>query len=645
MSKQVYEEALADVKKIKEVAEANAQRAVLDVVVPRIRDLIENELLREYGGHDDEDDEASDFAAPGSVPPEGDLMTDLVSVSPAVDLNATDPAITSPDAEGKVTLDIDAMCADPAGVPVEAPMMGAPNEYEINLESLSALSPVLNATKNGAVKELELRIYRLGEMIDKFKGAGVLIKESNGYKTKITQMISRVEDIYDYLQESIVDSTKKNLYETKLESYFKELNKLQGLTMSKKSNKQTMSEADVTLKLTGLPDDVDLDSVGVDLITGEEDDEFGGDDAEGSDEAPGDGEDMDLGDLDLGGSENGSEGEEDMGENLRLSDDTIVEIDENMLRREIARIKKLREEAVPSTKGSGPGSTVDNFGGGSDEGDPLDAEIVDLSPAKAARPLGEADDDLDESDDQDDDDDRDDDLDEADYMDQVGNRRTGDEFGADVADGHETPKQDMPYAESVSRRLAFEKKLQERAKTRARAIKSEAAKSNSRQKVAALKKEYAQVATRFNESLARAKKLNRLMAEAKKSKGSNQNGGSTRSAGTGTENALRNKLAETNLINAKLMFTNKLLQSESLTSRAKAQVIEQLDSATTVREAKLVYESLARALGGTSRSVNENRDRKVLGSSSRATRPASTQAVNEGYEADRWARLAGINKQ
>jgi hypothetical protein len=642
MSKQLYEEALADVKKIKEVAEANAQRAVLDVVVPRIRDLIENELLREHNVDDDE------FAKPGSVAPDNDdLITDLVSPATRSE-EIGDSAIAPPDAEGKVTLDIDAMCADPAGVSIDAPMMGAFNndEYEINLESLAALSPVLNATKNGAAKEFELRVYRLGEMINKFKGAGALIQESNGYQVKIAQMISRVEDMYDYLQGSIVDSAKKNLYETKLESYFKELNKLQGLTMSKKHNKKTMNEADVTLKLTGLPDDVDLDSVGVDLITGEEDDldvDSSDDvDSEESDEDTDDefGSDMDLGDLDMGGSE---QGEEDMGENLRLSDDTIVEIDENMLRREIFRIKKLREEAVPSTAGHAPsGKELDDFGGGSDEGSPFDVDMPDLSPAKAARPLGEADDeDMDEADQMDESDAEE--MDEAD-MDEVGNRRSGQDFGTDVSNGHETPKQNMPYAESVSRRLSFEKKLQERAKSRAKSIKLEASKSKSKLKVEALKKEYAQVSKRFNESLARANKLNRLVAEsAKKSNRSNQNGGSSRSAAT--ENALRNKLAETNLINAKLMFTNKLLQNESLTSRAKAQVIEQLDSATTVREAKLVYESLNKALGGTSKSVNENRDRKVLGSSSRTTRPASTQAINEGYEADRWARLAGINKQ
>ena len=47
MSKQLYEEALADVKKLKEIAEDSAKKALIEAVSPRIRDLIETELLRE----------------------------------------------------------------------------------------------------------------------------------------------------------------------------------------------------------------------------------------------------------------------------------------------------------------------------------------------------------------------------------------------------------------------------------------------------------------------------------------------------------------------------------------------------------------------------------------------------------------------
>jgi hypothetical protein len=106
-------------------------------------------------------------------------------------------------------------------------------------------------------------------------------------------------------------------------------------------------------------------------------------------------------------------------------------------------------------------------------------------------------------------------------------------------------------------------------------------------------------------------------------------------------------LAETNLFNVKLVYANRILQLEGLTSRQKSQVIKQLDGVKTVREAKLVYESLTQTLGGSSKStVTEGADRKVLGSASRATRPAATsQSLNEGYEAERWAQLAGITKR
>src|SRR5690606_16290212 len=75
---------------------------------------------------------------------------------------------------------------------------------------------------------------------------------------------------------------------------------------------------------------------------------------------------------------------------------------------------------------------------------------------------------------------------------------------------------------------------------------------------------------------------------------------------------LRNKLSESNLNNVKLAYANKTLQSESLTKRQKAQVIRKLDDAKTVRECKLVYESVARAVG-TRRQAPLSEGRQVLG--------------------------------
>ena len=102
-------------------------------------------------------------------------------------------------------------------------------------------------------------------------------------------------------------------------------------------------------------------------------------------------------------------------------------------------------------------------------------------------------------------------------------------------------------------------------------------------------------------------------------------------------------MAETNLFNAKLLYSNKLLQNESLTSKQKAQVVARIDEAKSEREVKLVYESVAKKLSE-ARNINESAGRQVLGSASRVTRSAGAQPINEGIEAGRWAKLAGITK-
>jgi len=677
MSKQLYEEALADVKKVKQVAEDNAKRAVLEAVTPRIREFIDNALLGEPM-----DDEAP--AEPGAPAPEGELMTDLVAIDPTagVPVGNAGPAagVGPPDASGKVTLDLDGMCSTEPGTPVPPPMFGAPpgledtdalgagappglgpqggpdQEFEISLESIEALRP-LAARRRPTLAEA---IARLVEQVKAFKSAGRIVRSSRGYRVQIAQMISRVEDMYDHVQEKVTDRARKGSYENLLEASFRDLNKLQeSTTMSQKTKKGQMNEADLTLKLTGLPDDVEdaLDDVAVDLVTGDEEgeDELGGDEL-GDDEEGGD----DLGDLDFGGDQ-GQEGGDQM-ESRRLSDDTIVEIDEKMLKREIARMRNIREnhtgtggsETKPQSWGNGA-DHFDSFGGGKDEGEFDEQDIVDKSPAPGALPLGEADEDLDEAQDQMDEQDQemdeaDQDLDESDLDQAIDPNGKGGNNSQPKNAQARTPGDSFAVTRQEGlKRLGFEKKLQERAKARAVALKKEATlprTAKNAKRLSEVKKEYALVARRFNESVTRAKKITQLVATAtRKLQEARSNSGAARPAEVQADDSLRKKLAETNLFNAKLLYTNKLLQNEQLTTRQKAQVIKQLDTAKTVREAKLVYESLASTLAGSARPVTEGRDRTVLGSGSRATRPASTAALNEGYEAERWAQLAGITRR
>lgn len=113
-------------------------------------------------------------------------------------------------------------------------------------------------------------------------------------------------------------------------------------------------------------------------------------------------------------------------------------------------------------------------------------------------------------------------------------------------------------------------------------------------------------------------------------------------------NALRGmkkQLSEMNLFNAKLLYANKLMQNRDLSIKQQKHIVESLDEAGTLNEAKLLFESLSKSLSRPSKqggSLNESSNRRVLGSASRSVR--SAQSMNEGVALDRWATLAGIKK-
>ena len=648
MSKQLYEEALADVRKVKEVAEDNAKREIMKVVVPRIREMIETELLGlgETEEEDDSSDEDSktDVTAPGSAPLDGQLMTDG-GTSP--DAEAAQ-AISTPDDEGKVTLELDAL-PGPSGEESTDEVEDG-EELELNSEAVFALSQLVSEAGEAEVIK---RLVKIDEAIQRCKK-----NHSNVKQDKIAEMISYVENMYEYVQESMGASKHKNDLEVRLEQFYKDLNTLkEQKNMSTKKQIKKLNEADVTLKLTGLPDDVDLDTVGVDLITGEEEevtgeDELGGEGEEGTEEGGEDGDELELSDLEGGeeGTEEGEE-EEEMGESVKLSNDTVIEIDEGMLRREIKRMRALREEAEtkPNSWGNKPGKKqLATFGGAKDEGDALDQDIEDAAEVVEGYDSADEDaDDLDEITITDDVDEGamcgDDDLDESEELDQIGDKRTRDDIGGSETTAPTVDK-DNPAnrMESVQRRLSFEKRLQERSRRRALALKLEAARSTGR-KLAVIKAQYKQTSKRFAESVVRSKKLLSLVTEIRQ--GVSSNSASRQPADKKAEAVLRNKLAEANLFNAKLLYTNRLLQNESLSARQKSQVIERLDEAHSEREVKLVYESIVKTLSGPAKQISENADRRVIGSGSRPMRSASTQQVlNEGIESSRWAKLAGINK-
>lgn len=521
MSKQLYEEALADVRATREAITADAKRALVEALAPRIQNLVEKALMNDLSEDSTEDEEI--IVDDGTTEVEDALAGNAASS----DMSTADIMSTNP--------------------PVPAPSFDE--------------------------EAFESRLAKVESEASELKGASKKLRENRAFPNVLSRTISELDDMYGYVQESVSDPERKAAYEGRLEATFGTLTQIQE-TVNEMS-KQTINEEDLTLKLTNLPDEIDLDNVGIDLIT---DDEAEGEDDAAADAASGaEGDELDL---DFGGGDDDLD-DVSMGESAEMDDDTVVEIDENMLRAEITRLKG------GLTESEHPASVIDDFGNGKAEGDPLlDADIDDTNEVGEAVP----------------------------------------------STVHEA--KDVKAAKAlVQRRTARILKLRKH-------LKEAREKGNKRfEKV--VRKELGRTHQRLVEAQAR---LKNVVGETSPKNAVTENRTVQRPADNAEVQKLRKKLEEKNLYTAKLVACNKLLQNDGLTAKQKAQVIARLDEAKTPREAKLIYDSIARVFSKRG-NVNEGTAR-TTGSSSRVTRSAST--LNEqtgaaaGADVERWQVLAGL---
>ena len=116
-----------------------------------------------------------------------------------------------------------------------------------------------------------------------------------------------------------------------------------------------------------------------------------------------------------------------------------------------------------------------------------------------------------------------------------------------------------------------------------------------------------------------------------------------------TIKSLQKTINEVNLLNAKLLFANKLFRAHNMTNEQKVKVIETLDRTKSVREVKLVYSTLAENFKYTTsnkvakKTVSEGIASKVV----KSTKPAAEvkQVIAESTDfSDRFKKLAGIIK-
>jgi len=108
-------------------------------------------------------------------------------------------------------------------------------------------------------------------------------------------------------------------------------------------------------------------------------------------------------------------------------------------------------------------------------------------------------------------------------------------------------------------------------------------------------------------------------------------------------NFMRKNLNEVNLLNAKLLFSNKLFRAYGLNNDQKLKVVETFDRTKNLREVKLVYATLAESFKKPSKPISESVSK---GSSSKpvaSTKPAKQEVLSEGAEMKaRFKKLANI---
>jgi hypothetical protein len=104
---------------------------------------------------------------------------------------------------------------------------------------------------------------------------------------------------------------------------------------------------------------------------------------------------------------------------------------------------------------------------------------------------------------------------------------------------------------------------------------------------------------------------------------------------------LASTLSEVKLLNAKLLYTNKIFRAKNLNETQKVKVLEAFDKAASVRDAKLIYETLT-TIKETKSPVTESMRGMASKAAGMAPEKKPILEVNDQFA--RWQILAGIKR-
>ena len=533
----LYDEALLDAKKIREIAEQSAKDRIMESITPQIRKMINDRILFEQEDVELEDEEeAFPLDEPVDEFDSGVEIDSIVDQMPDIDLD-NDTAEKVMDAAADAAISVYA--AGDVNIEIEQEDDEGDDEEMGLMTDKTMAEAFASLVRNDFVEDSKLakRITTLEEKVTKLRDVMSVVKEGKvtqnqqhrlelSFVSLIREAVSLQSDLKrsgrgSQRLEKRLNSTikemremsnkyKKNIFDFLFEAEDAEMKK-EGMHGMMEQDEAEAEEVDVEVEedVEEVETDVDVDAASTAL------------------EDLGDALGLDLEITDEEGEEEADDEEE---EELDL-EEGMYELDESALRRELLRMRKarrIRESAEDE---------ADQFGDGEIVGDVIEIDEEDLLNVLA------------------------------------------DELGA-----VDEPAVSDTVAESRRRR-------------------------NARRNTGATRRAMREAAT-YKKAAA----------------------------------GLKKQLVEMNLFNAKLLYANKLLQNKNLNVKQQRAIVEALDNAKTLREAKLLYKSLSDSLARRGRSGKNLSEsvRRTLGSSSRSTR--SAQPSKNGVETDRWAVLAGIGK-
>lgn len=335
MSKSLFEEAIADAKQLREAAEANAKNAIIEAVTPRIREFIESQLV---GGK--------------SINESNFLEDSLIGES---EMESEDDDLDTDEVE----LDESALRS------LVGLMKGKTQSTD------SALREAFDNLTESEQSEL-VRLLREEEAGSNQKNSiGGIIGGTN---------ISNEDDAAD-LYEIDLEELKSTIVKE-----FKNPKNSGASKMSRRTLRENyhQEEAAELYELDEMMDDKDLEEAVLKIIgTAEERESFEKLGLSGIDfeEEAAEDEEVEVGEEEPAGEE-AEAGEEEAAVPM-AEDSTVYEIDENMLRQELARLREGRKRGRKA-KNSSHKAAAAAFGGGVLEGDPLDVKSLKKKALKEA---------------------------------------------------------------------------------------------------------------------------------------------------------------------------------------------------------------------------------------------------------------------